>query len=398
MKRLNIDYGIDLGTTNSALARIDGDRLTIIKSLDDQKDTTPSAVSYNKKGGLQIGTGAYSVYREECKKSMKRDIVKNAYVEFKRTMGTDESYYSSHKKESYSSEQSSSEVLKHLKSYVSDENIDAAIITIPAAYTMNQIDAVRRAAELAGLNYIETLQEPVAAAMAYGVEGEGKDGFWLVFDFGGGTFDAALVKVEDGIVKVIDSSGDNRLGGKDLDMAIVDSLIIPHIQSNYEIDELLSDSVSSAAFRAGLKFDAEAIKNQLSFQDECELYIEEGDVREDDDGEEIEIDLTVTQAELRPVLEPIFQRAIDLSLDLLKRNHLTGEQLGSLMLVGGPTLSPVLRDMVNTQICSPDTSVDPMTVVARGAAIYASIVALPEDMVDTKRDKTKIQLVLIQKL
>ena len=212
----------DLGTTNSALARVDNGNLTIIKSIDDQRDTTPSAVSYNKKRALQVGSSAYENYRQECKKRMMSDISPNAYIEFKRTMGTDKSYISSHKNESFSSEQLSSEVLMHLKSYVSDENIDAAIITIPAAYTMNQIDAVRRAANLAGLQYIETLQEPVAAAMAYGVEGKGKDGFWLVFDFGGGTFDAALVKVEDGIVKVIDSSGDNRLGGKELDLAIVD--------------------------------------------------------------------------------------------------------------------------------------------------------------------------------
>ena len=392
MKRSNIDYGIDLGTTNSALARVDSDSLTIVKSVDDQRDTTPSAVAYNKKGALQVGTTAFYVYRQECAKGMKRDIAFNAYVEFKRTMGTDESYYSSHKQEHYSSEQLSSEVLKYLKGYVVDENIDAAIITIPAAYTMNQIDAVRRAADLAGLKYIETLQEPVAAAMAYGVEGEGKDGFWLVFDFGGGTFDAALVKVEDGIVKVIDSSGDNRLGGKDLDMAIVDCLIIPHIQSNYELDELLSDPIASASFRASLKFHAENLKNQLSFQEDYELYIEEGEVREDDDGEDIEIDFTVTQAELRLALEPVIQRAIDMSLDLLNRNNLTGEQLSSLVLVGGPTLSPVLRNMLSKQICSPETSVDPMTVVARGAAIYASTVPLPEDMVDAKRDRTKIQL------
>ncbi|WP_067521918.1 Hsp70 family protein [Endozoicomonas ascidiicola] len=394
MKRLNVDYGIDLGTTNSALARVDGERLTIIKSVDDQRDTTPSSVAYNKKGALQVGTAAYSIYREECKKSMRRNIDFNAYIEFKRTMGTDESYYSSHKSESFSSEQLSSEVLKYLKGYVSDENIDAAIITIPAAYTMNQIDAVRRAASLAGMKYIETLQEPVAAAMAYGVEGKNKDGFWLVFDFGGGTFDAALVKVDEGIVKVIDSAGDNRLGGKDLDTAIVNNLIIPHIQSNYEIDDLLEDPISSSEFRSGLKFYAEQLKNQLSFQDEYELYIEEGEVREDDNGEDIEIDFTVNQKELKVALEPVIQKAINISLDLLNRNNLTCNHLISLILVGGPTLSPVLRDMLREQICAPDTSVDPMTVVARGAAIYASTVVLPEELIDSNRDRTKIQLAL----
>ncbi|WP_440887831.1 Hsp70 family protein [Vibrio sp. WZ-1] len=392
MKRSNIDYGIDLGTTNSALARIDGGNLTIIKSLDDQRDTTPSAVAFSKKGAVQVGAPAFQVFRQECLKSMKREMSFNSYTEFKRTMGTDEAHESSHRNESFSSEQLSAEVLKYLKSYVSDENIDAAVITIPAAYTMNQIDAVRRAASLAGFKYIETLQEPIAAAMAYGVEGKGKDGFWLVFDFGGGTFDAALVKVEDGIVKVIDSSGDNHLGGKDLDYAIVDNLIIPHIRENYEVEQLLADPITANSLRSGLKYFAEQLKNQLSFNEEYEFYVDAGDIREDDDGEEIDIDLTVTQKDLRPILSPVVQRAIDLSVDLLKRNNLSGEQLASLVLVGGPTLSPILRDMVREQICPPDTSVDPMTVVARGAAIYASTVSLPDAIVDAKRDRTKIQL------
>ena len=392
MKRSKIDYGIDLGTTNSALVRVDGDTLKIIKSKDDQRDTTPSSVAYSKKGSVSVGTSAFSTYRDECRKSMKRKIQHNAFIEFKRTMGTDQSYYSSNSDAQISPEQLSAEVLMHLKSYVSDENIEAAVITIPAAYTMNQIDAVRRAANFAGLSYIETLQEPVAAAMAYGVEGKGKNGFWLVYDFGGGTFDAALVKVEDGIVKVIDSSGDNRLGGRDLDMAIVDNIIIPHIKSNYEINGLLSDPRESTFFRSSLKFEAEKIKNHLSFQNEYELYIEPGEIRDDDNGEPIEIDLNVTKIELRTVIEPTFQKAIDLSLELLERNNLKGEQLSSLILVGGPTLSPVLRDMVSKQICVPDTSVDPMTVVARGASIYASTVSMPDDILDTKRDRTKIQI------
>ena len=101
--------------------------------------------------------------------------------------------------------------------------------------------------------------------MAYGLENIEKDGFWLVFDFGGGTFDTALLKTEDGIMKVMDTEGDNYLGGKNLDFAIVDQLIIPHIQSNYSIDELLADDYKKAEVRNALKFFAEEIKNNLSF-------------------------------------------------------------------------------------------------------------------------------------
>jgi len=387
MKRTMIDYGIDLGTTNSAIARIDTDNAKIIKSLDEQKDTTPSCISFTKKAML-AGNKAYSAYRSDSLKALANAKEVNSFVEFKRTMGTDETYSCPNSTVAWSSEGLSSEILKYLKSFVNDENISAAVITIPAAYTNNQIDAVRRAAALAGLNQIEVLQEPIAAATAYGLSNKNDDGYWLVFDFGGGTFDAALVKIEEGIIKVIDTEGDNYLGGKDLDFAIVDQLIIPHIAENFEIDNW----ASSGANRSALKFFAEEIKNTLSFNESHNIYIDPGDCGEDDEGEEIEIDLTVTQTELEAVLSRVFQKSIDASLSLLKRNNLSGDSLASLILVGGPTLSPILRDMLSQQICKPDTSVDPMTVVAVGAAHYASTIPLSEDIQFLTRDRSKIQL------
>ena len=117
------------------------------------------------------------------------------------------------------------------------------VITVPAKFTVNQKTATLEAAKMAGFKRIELLQEPIAAAMAYGVSSEEKDGLWMVFDFGGGTFDAALLKVEDGIMQVFDTEGDNYLGGKNLDYAIVDSLIIPYLQENPQIRKLLSRAV-----------------------------------------------------------------------------------------------------------------------------------------------------------
>ncbi|MGI6409638.1 MAG: Hsp70 family protein [Bacteroidales bacterium] len=134
------------------------------------------------------------------------------------------------------------------------------------------------------------------------------------------------------------------------------------------------------------------MKNNLSFNPSHNIYVDPGECGEDDEGEEIEIDLTVTQEQLKNVLTPIFQKAIDCSLSLLKRNNLKGNSLDSLILVGGPTLSPILREMLEEQICKPDTSVDPMTVVSRGAALYASTVELSEEIKEQTRDKTKIQL------
>lgn len=392
MARTKIDYGIDLGTTNSAISRIDKGEVKIIKSLDTQKDTSPSCVAYNKKGSVLVGDAAYRSYRSDSLKSLAKNAPLNAFVEFKRTMGTDKTYHSTNISKDLTSEELSAEVLKRLKEYVSDENINAAVITVPAAFKNNQIDATRKAAELAGFDHVEVLQEPVAASMAYGLDSKKKDGFWLVFDYGGGTFDAALLKVEEGIMKVIDTEGDNYLGGKNLDYAVVDQLIIPHIQENYEIDGILSDDSKKAEYRGALKFFAEEIKNNLSFNSSHNIYVDPGDCGEDDNGEEIEIDLTVTQDQLKEVLAPVFQKAIDCAVTLLSRNNLQGSSLDSLILVGGPTLSPIVREMLENQICKPDTSVDPMTVVSTGAALYASTVELSEAIKDQTRDKTKIQL------
>ena len=392
MARTKIDYGIDLGTTNSAISRMENGEVRIIKSLDKQKDTTPSCIAFNPKGTLFVGDKAYDSYRSNSLKSLSNKTPLNAYVEFKRTMGTDKKYHSTYVNKDFSSEELSAEVLKRLKEYVQDENINAAVITVPAAFKNNQIDATRRAGKLAGFDHVEVLQEPVAASMAYGLDSKKKDGFWLVFDFGGGTFDAALLKVEDGIMKVIDTEGDNYLGGKNLDYAIVDQLIIPHIQERFSIDDLLSDDIKKEEYRSGLKFFAEEIKNNLSFNPSHNIYVDPGECGEDDEGEEIEIDLTVTQEQLKNVLAPIFQKAIDCSLTLIKRNNLKGSSLDSLILVGGPTLSPTLREMLEKQICKPDTSVDPMTVVSKGAALYASTRSLPTEIIDKGRTKGKIQI------
>lgn len=393
MARTKIDYGIDLGTTNSAISRMEKGSVEIIKALPDRKkETTPSCVSFRNNGSILVGDPAYANYRSESLKSLSGSKPLNSFVEFKRTMGTDKRFSVSNVNKEFSSEELSAEVLKRLKEYVQDENINAAVITVPAAFKNNQIDATRRAGKLAGFDHVEVLQEPVAASMAYGLDSKKKDGFWLVFDFGGGTFDAALLKVEDGIMKVIDTEGDNYLGGKNLDYAIVDQLIIPHIQERFSIDDLLSDDIKKEEYRSGLKFFAEEIKNNLSFNPSHNIYVDPGECGEDDEGEEIEIDLTVTQEQLKKVLCPIYQKAIDCSLSLLKRNNLKGNSLDSLILVGGPTLSPILREMLEEQICKPDTSVDPMTVVSKGAALYASTVELSEEVKEQTRDKTKIQL------
>ena len=400
MARTKIDYGIDLGTTNSAIARMDEGENRIIKSDDGQSDTTPSCVAFNKKQTCFAGLKAYNLLSSEAaaafnkfSRTGKYKKGKNIFIEFKRSMSSDKKYESSFMGLSFSSEELSAEVLKKLKSYVRDDSeVAAVVITVPAMFQQTQIEATKRAAELAGFQYCELLQEPIAASMAYGLTAQGADGFWLVFDFGGGTFDAALMRVEEGIIKVEDTSGNNRLGGRDIDFAIVDETLIPYLESEYNLEETLESEKGRELLRDALKRPAEEIKIEFSSGKSKVNYLIE-DVGEDDDGEEFELDITVTVETFERVVKPIFQRAVDISIEMLKRNNLSGSDLFTVLMVGGPTFLETLRRMLREQITDKiDVSIDPMTVVAKGAALFASTRDIPEGL--QTRDRANVQLKL----
>lgn len=375
MAQLKINYGIDLGTTNSAIARMEAGK-PIVKKIEVTDDTMPSCVYFQKNKSCHVGKKAYSSMKSDKRRAMKKMSAEtsNTYLEFKRTMGTDKLYLSTNMDgRQYTSEELSAEVLKALKSFITDEDFRSVVITVPAKFTANQKTATIEAAKLAGFSHVELLQEPIAAAMAYGLTADQKNGYWLVFDFGGGTFDAALIKVEDGIIQVFDTEGDNYLGGKNLDFAIVDEILIPYLKEHYSIDGYLEDPTQKEILRDAMKTYAEEIKNELSFKKSYGFYVDPGDLGEDEDGEEFELDLTITQEQVFDVMRPLFQKAVDICNDLLSRNNLTKEQLAKLILVGGPTHSPLVRQMLKEQVTpNVDTSINPMTAVATGAALYAS--------------------------
>ena len=195
MKRTTVDFGIDLGTTNSAISKMENGNPESIRTQT-LKDTMPSCVYINRRKAIQVGDAAFNALKNEKLKAMKNwdNSEVNAFIEFKRTMGSDAVYESSNAERSFSSIELSAEVLKTLKSFEKDENINSVIITVPAAFKNNQIDATREAGKEAGFDQVGIITEPEAAAWVYGMNSENKDGFWLVFDFGGGTFDAALLK------------------------------------------------------------------------------------------------------------------------------------------------------------------------------------------------------------
>ncbi len=390
-----IIYGIDLGTTNSAIARFEKGK-TVIKKSPYQGDTTPSCVYITPKAQFIVGQRAFTqLGKDTLLANSKSDYKRNTFIEFKRIMGTNETLYSSNLEKNgidpaLTPEQLSAEVLKTLRSYIQDDDVKEAVITVPALFNNNQKDATKKAAKLAGFDHFELIQEPVAASIAYGLDSKMKNAYWLVFDLGGGTFDVALMKIEDGIMKAVDTAGDNHLGGKDIDSAIVEKIIMPYLLGKYSLDGYAGNE----SFKGMWKSKAEEIKIALSFNGSYMLETDLGeDYGCDENGEELELALELSQLDLELIEKPIFQKAIDITNKLLKKNNLTGEQLGALILVGGPTHSPVLRKMLKEQVTpNVDGSIDPMTAVACGAALYGSTIDIPKQIVDSRRDCSKIQL------
>lgn len=366
MTRTTIDFGIDLGTTNSAIAVLNGVDPIILKNNLDQ-DITPSAVSFDKRGSLYVG--------DRAKKRI-IDKPNDAFVEFKRRMGTEFVYDFKESGLKRKPEELSAEVLKELRADVArnvhtlGEEIQSAVITVPAAFELHQCDATKKAAELAGLKGSRLVQEPVAAALAYGFQIDSEKAYWLVYDFGGGTFDAALIKAEEGLLNVVHHGGDNFLGGSDIDWAIVEKIIIPKLAKSYDLPDFkrANDSKWGKAIRK-LKWSVEAAKIDLSTKDSTPLDC----TFEDASGNEVDCsEITLTRNDVIRVAEPIIQRSVDICRGVLKEKSLSASGVQRVILVGGPTKAPYFRDILREGLGIPiDHSVDPLTVVARGAAVFA---------------------------
>jgi len=384
MPRQNIDYGIDLGTTNSSIARVDNGKLTIFKIEPHKKTIMPSCVHFTKRKQMYVGDLAYN--------KLFKPNENNTFAEFKRTMGSDDTYDSSHTGKSYSSEELSAEVLKQLKLSVKDEEFSSVVITVPADFDQVQIEATRRAAEMAGFEYFELLQEPIAASLGYLGDKKNIEGNWLVFDLGGGTFDAALVNMEEGIMKVVDHAGDNHLGGKNMDWSIVDEKIIPQLEEEFSIKEIMKDDKRRKELRNAWKPYAEEAKIALSEKTAYIIEPEESIYR-DDKGNEIETAIKIDREEFEKLISPMINRAINICKELLEKNKLDSSELMTILMVGGPTYIPLLREKVRNELNENiNISIDPLTIVAQGAAIFASTKPIPEEK--QKRDFTKIQLTL----
>lgn len=296
-------------------------------------------------------------------------------------MGSVEVYHSKNLKKDFTSQELSAEIIKALCINAEVNDGGCIVISVPAKFDATQKTATVEAAHMAGFQHVELIQEPIAAAIAFGVTTGHKEGFWLVFDLGGGTFDAALLRVDSGVQQVVDTEGDSFLGGKDIDYALVDKILLPYVESHYNVTKIESSEKKRSMLREALKVFAETAKVTLSTSPAAEVLSDLGDLGADDDGNEIELDLTITREMAYPIMEPFFKKAVSICQKLLERNRLDGDKLSKVILVGGPTYSPFLRQMLKDEV-SPnvDTSVDPMTAVAKGATLYAATRDIPAGM------------------
>jgi len=377
MQRTTIDFGIDLGTTNSTIAVVKGTEAEVIPNKIGSA-ITPSAVWIDKRGNLHVG--------QEAKERALNSDPQNADLEFKLRMGLDaegKKVFARSRREMLP-EDLSAEVLKSLKMDVqtnSGEEVLAAVITVPAAFELPQTQATQRAAERAGFTHCPLLQEPVAASLTYGFQNESDNIYWFVYDFGGGTFDAALMCLRDGLIQVVNHNGDNHLGGKLIDWDIVTKRLIPAATSEFNLPDFRRGNPKWQNVIGRLKFAAEKAKIEVCrTQAASEIWIE--DLCEDANGNMVDFAYTLTPTDMERVSQPYIEQSLGLCRKTLADKGISGSNLERILMVGGSTLNPWVRDAVQAELGSKiESSLDPVTLVARGAAIFAGTQNMPEDLV-----------------
>lgn len=362
-----INFGIDLGTTNSVIAKfVKGEVQIFTNPQDFGRSTLPSVVAF-KKDTVFVGNKAKEYWEKRPK-----DVVGT----FKRKMGTSESYKIASLNQSKTPIDLSAYVLKELKTFVqTGDNLEAAVITIPASFDTIQSNATKSAGEQAGFKQVVLLQEPIAASLAYAnkaKEKEMKDGQWLVYDLGGGTFDVALVKIQDGEMKVIDHEGDNFLGGADFDRLIVEKMLIPKLETAGSFEDLENEMKSASGKHNGAYYvclnRAEQAKIALSARTSAEIEV----LIEDDNGDELDEAFTITRSEFEAMIKEYVDATIEMVQKIIVRNSLTVNDLQFVLMVGGSTFIPYVRKRVEEVLQIPiNCDIDPTTAVAIGAAFYA---------------------------
>lgn len=383
-----IDVGIDLGTSNSAVAvAVDG-AVEVVLNNDNQL-VTPSAVQFQSGGSVRVGQKAY-----QDRTSLNDQ---NSFIQFKRRMGLQEGEYVPAARRKYTPEELAGELLKSLRGDAEGflgHQISAAVITVPAMFELVQAEATQRAAELAGIKHAPLLQEPIAAGLAYGYDRDLDDGFYLVYDLGGGTFDATVVRVREGQFSVQGSEGDNYLGGSDMDQKLAALFCKRLVEAGYSLWP--DDDVAGHDFRSKLRFIAEDTKKRLTRAAQVDVRFDSfGSPLHDLRNIPIDITLNVSRDEYESLIEGMVERSAEIVKRLLVHERLSSGDVTKMLLIGGPTYTPLVRRVLPVLTGIPvETRIDPMTSVAQGAAWFAAGMPLPSEKQYAAVDFDAMQLSL----
>ena len=348
--------GIDLGTTNSAVAVLEGNEAKIIANPEGNR-TTPSVVSF-KNGEIQVGEVAkrQAVTNPNTISSIKRHIGEPGYkveVEGK----------------SYTPQEISAMILQYIKGFAEDylgEKVEKAVITVPAYFNDAQRQATKDAGKIAGLEVERIVNEPTAAALAYGMDKQDKDEKILVFDLGGGTFDVSILELGDGVFDVLSTAGNNKLGGDDFDQAIIDYMVAEFKKEN-GID-LSQDKMALQR----LKDAAEKAKKDLSGVTSTQIslpFITAGAAGP------LHLEMTLTRAKFDELTASLVEATREPVRQALSDAGLSTSDIDEVLLVGGSTRIPAVVDLVQKETGkTPNKSVNPDEVVAMGAAIQGGVI------------------------
>ena len=350
--------GIDLGTTNSCVSVLEGGEPTVIANAEGAR-TTPSIVAFAKNGEVLVG---------EVAKRQSVTNVERTIRSVKRHMGTNWTMDIDGK--AYTAQEISARVLQKLKrdaeAYLG-ETVTDAVITVPAYFSDAERQATKEAGEIAGLNVLRIINEPTAAALAYGLDKADKEQTILVFDLGGGTFDVSLLEIGDGVVEVKATSGDNHLGGDDWDQALVDHLVKTFGSAN-GID-LTKDKMAMQRIREA----AEKAKIELSSSQSATINLPY--ITVDSEKNPLFLDETITRAQFQALTADLLDRCKKPFQSVLKDAGIPISKIESVVLVGGSTRMPAVVDLVRelTGGKEPNKGVNPDEVVAIGASLQAGV-------------------------
>ncbi|GAB2472480.1 Hsp70 family protein [Jatrophihabitans fulvus] len=350
--------GIDLGTTNSAVAVLSGGEPEVIANAEGAR-TTPSVVAFAKNGEVLVG----EVAKRQAVTNVDRTI-----RSVKRHIG--ESWTTKIDGKDYTAQEISARTLMKLKrdaeSYLGEDVTDA-VITVPAYFSDAQRQATKEAGTIAGLNVLRIINEPTAAALAYGLDKGGSEQTILVFDLGGGTFDVSLLEIGDGVIEVKATNGDNHLGGDDWDQRIIDWLV-DKFKSGHGID-LTKDKMAMQRLREA----AEKAKVELSSSTSTSINLPY--ITQDAEKNPLFLDETLSRAEFQKITSDLLERTKAPFNSVIKDAGISVGQIDHVVLVGGSTRMPAVSDLVKelTGGKEPNKGVNPDEVVAVGAALQAGV-------------------------